>query len=286
MFFNRFHRDRDLLRRCNQGQADATDEFNNIYQGIIATTVRGILENTEATEQDIADVITICRANIFAACEKVPSRMHHLNERVEECGVHAACAFLKTRRQPPPSTPELDGGTIPPPKDSRVSSEEVIAAIGDTARIVTALRARYRLPIPVAEDIIHDTILQLLQRLDDLPEDRRHLQHFVRAAIFNRAIDEMRTTARRQRLLDQPLWTAIQPSPETALITGEKSARLQSYVARLREPYRTIFELQLTDQLSLAEVARRTNTNLDTIYTQHKRGLALLRQMATKDETS
>lgn len=268
IFHNRYHRERDLLRRCHNGDQAARTQFSNVYQPIIEGTIATALADTEATTPDETHLTNSCIAHIFMHWETIPSRTTNLTSRVQDCALRAARAYLKARRQN---------------LGQESTADRILRVMGnDTTALTVLLRGKYQFTKQVAEDILQDTIADLLARGNELPTDDGHLKHYLLAALKTHAIDEVRSSQRRRRL-ETPLFHAASVSAEETLITSEQVQRLHACIARLPTPYREIFTLQVNEHLSLAEIARRLKRSLGSIYTQYQRGLALLRRCIDED---
>jgi len=81
---HRYHRERDLLRRCHNGEQAARTQFANVYQPVIEGTIATTLADTEATATDEAHVANTCVAHIFIHWETVPSRTAALSFRPKQ----------------------------------------------------------------------------------------------------------------------------------------------------------------------------------------------------------
>jgi len=261
---HRYHRERDLLRRCHNGEQAARTQFANVYQPVIEGTIATTLADTEATATDEAHVANTCVAHIFIHWETVPSRTAALTSRVQDCALRAARAYLKARRKN---------------LSQESTADRLLRVMGnDTTALTVLLRGKYRFTKQVAEDVLQDTIADLLARSSELPTDDAHLKHYLLAALKTHAIDEVRSSQRHRRVVT-PLYYAVSISAEDTLITSEQVQRLHACIAQLPSPYREVFTLQVNEHLSLAEIARRLNRSLGTIYPQYQRGLALLRRL-------
>lgn len=152
-------------------------------------------------------------------------------------------------------------------------------------RLVLFLSYRYQISSELAYDIIHDVFTRLLagstpELLGELLAEgnEQRLERYLLAGVANRYVDEIRRARRlKETALLRTILTEHSPSIEAQLATEEEAARLREALGRLPEPYRRIFRLFLTEELSLAEIAERLNTPLGSIYTQFRRGIARLR---------
>ncbi|HEY8167185.1 MAG TPA: sigma-70 family RNA polymerase sigma factor [Candidatus Limnocylindrales bacterium] len=79
---------------------------------------------------------------------------------------------------------------------------------------------------------------------------------------------------------------AIGVDPLGQAIMAERSARVRSAVAALREPYRETVALRYFAELSLIEIAEQTGRPLNTVKTHLHRGLARLRDLMAREATA
>jgi RNA polymerase sigma-70 factor (ECF subfamily) len=166
-------------------------------------------------------------------------------------------------------------------QESSVDDDVAIAFRKLAARFALLVASRFSTGPDAAFDIVHDTFVKVLLRKragEPLPLTEQYLWRMI----SNRAIDVLRAGTRR-RVNEIALWLASSESPvetvERDLISGEQSKRLNEAIAQLPEQYRQIFELMLAQELSLADIARRLDVSLGSIYTQYQRGLEKLRSL-------
>jgi RNA polymerase sigma factor (sigma-70 family) len=154
-------------------------------------------------------------------------------------------------------------------------------------RFALLVARRFSIGPEAAIDIVQDAFVKILMRNRvgaALPMSDQYLWRMV----SNRAIDTLRSGTRR-RQNEVALWLALSDvSPTTVedgLIALEQSKRLNHALSLLPDSYRRIFDLLLTEELSLAAIARRLNVNLGSIYTQYQRGIDKLRSLLTEIST-
>ena len=135
-----------------------------------------------------------------------------------------------------------------------------------------------------AVDAVNDVFADLLGRArrDKLPlgiGNGEHLRSYIARSAKNRLIDRHRKSV-RMLAHESVIWSAAAPGDlEQELISAEQSALLWTAIEKLSQPYRKIFELLLTEELPLIDIAERIGSKKGSIYTQYARGLAKLRRL-------
>lgn len=145
----------------------------------------------------------------------------------------------------------------------------------------------------LAEDILQDTWLRVVERLDRYDASKPFVV-WVFAIARHRAIDTMRSRARQIQALGQPavsretgegeqldpldLVTSTEPSPLEHLTEAEAEARVAALFAGLPEHYREALTLRFHQEMAMEEIARLLRVPLSTVKTRVQRGLLLLRQ--------
>jgi len=173
-------------------------------------------------------------------------------------------------------------------RKSSAEDDDVAAAFRRVAaRFALLVASRFSIGPEAAIDIVQDAFVKILLRKQEgipLPLTDQYLWRMV----SNRAIDTVRSGIRRRKN-EVALWLASSDAPietiEAGLISIEQSERLNNALGQLSDPYRRIFELLLSEELSLAAIARRLDVSLGSIYTQYQRGLEKLRSLLQEPPT-
>jgi RNA polymerase sigma factor (sigma-70 family) len=136
-----------------------------------------------------------------------------------------------------------------------------------------------------ATDIVQDVFVDLLAKIDssDAPHaveglsDSDLAKYLVRA-VRNRWIDRKREYDVRERSYKE-LLRAMEPSPtpEELLLDTERTLLLRRSIEMLGSQHRELLQALLEGNSTLAEIARRREVKLGTIYTQFSRALEALR---------
>jgi len=147
----------------------------------------------------------------------------------------------------------------------------------------------------LAEDILQDTWLRVVERLDRY-DSSKPFETWIFAVARHRAIDTLRRRVRMRQKLGQPaepqeteegdhldpldLVAASNPSPLDRLTEGETEQRIADAFTRLPPHYREVLTLRFHEEMRLEEIAQVLEMPLSTIKTRVQRGLMLLRQRA------
>lgn len=159
-------------------------------------------------------------------------------------------------------------------------------------RLTLLLTRRFHIPLQDAEDAIQDVFVRLLALSYRADTDRRlrrggdaYVSNYILRAVLNRVIDKKRQAARQASALSgfvRALETGLQSEQE--LVTADDVERVQKAVSKLKEPYRSVFRLLLSDGISLADVARKLGIKQSSIYVHYRRGLARLRALMKESQ--
>ena len=147
----------------------------------------------------------------------------------------------------------------------------------------------------LAEDILQDTWLRVVERLDRY-DAQQPFAGWLFAIARHRAIDTLRQRARESHSfgslaegrendagerLDPLEWVAAQtPSPLDELATADLERRVAEVFTRLPRHYREVLTLRFHEGLRLEEIARLLDLPLSTVKSRVQRGLVMLRQRA------
>lgn len=111
------------------------------------------------------------------------------------------------------------------------------------------------------QDIVQDVIVRILPRLRSFqPDAPGALQAFLRRAVSNQIVDEIRKVRRRPSVGEVPESLPDgSPSPLERAIRGQGHERFRAGLRQLSPSDQTLIVLRLDDQLSYAEIAERLN---------------------------
>lgn len=132
---------------------------------------------------------------------------------------------------------------------------------------------------PEVEDIVSEAFLKLWLARADIKSDA-HLTNFLYRTVRHRAIDRQRALQRRDHLLE-----LIKPAEETEdnkfeaeQVRVEMIHLLAHAVDSLPEKYKRIFELSYHADRSPSEIAGILQINPDTVRSQKRRAIEMIRQ--------
>jgi RNA polymerase sigma-70 factor (ECF subfamily) len=147
----------------------------------------------------------------------------------------------------------------------------------------------------LAEDILQDTWLRVVERLDRYDKARPFVV-WVFAIARHRAIDTLRQRVRMTQKLGRPAEpyqneegehldpvdqaASAEPSPLERLATTELEQRVSQAFALLPPHYREALTLRFHEDMEMEEIAHVLGLPLSTVKTRVQRGLLLLRQRA------
>ena len=135
-----------------------------------------------------------------------------------------------------------------------------------------------------SEDVLHDVFMTLWQKAADFDASRGHAFAWAATLVRNRAIDRLRSRARRAELLNQSFpadlgydeTNAPAHGGETAW-TKEKAAAVRRALAALPAEQRDALHLAYFGGLTQQEIAEKLAHPLGTVKARIRRGLLKLR---------
>ena len=175
------------------------------------------------------------------------------------------------RATPAPAEIPTGEATIDRVERAKAGDEDARERLVAKCRPLLRRWARGRLPrhardLADTEDLVQDTLVNAMRNLPNFKWEREGaLYCFLRQALRNRVIDEVRRANRRP--LQQPLEddaAGREKSPFDQLVDREKHEQYESALARLRPIYREAIVGRIELQLSYDELAAalgKTNAN-------------------------
>lgn len=135
-----------------------------------------------------------------------------------------------------------------------------------------------------AEDVLQDVFTQIWQKSSGYDAALGTLSSWAVTLTRNKAIDRIRASTRRRRLMEEIAIEAETLEPERAasaneLLHGrERAQRIRAALAELSPDQRQVIELAFFAGLSQSEIAARLNEPLGTIKARIRRGMLRLRE--------
>jgi RNA polymerase sigma-70 factor (ECF subfamily) len=149
-------------------------------------------------------------------------------------------------------------------------------------KVAVVLRARLRVPLALAEDVIQDVFETLLRSPQSsqavLSLDEAGAFRYLLTASYRRAVHEIQRRARAEAPAELALARALgAPTPEEDLDLSALLDTLRSAYAGLPGRYREVLDLVIFQQKTPSQAAERLGRTRSTVYQQIHRGLAMLR---------
>ncbi len=142
-----------------------------------------------------------------------------------------------------------------------------------------------------AEDVLHDVFVTLWQKAADFDTSRGHAFAWAATLVRNRAIDRLRSRARRAELLDQAAPADLGYDDSNTGATGsdsaghlwlkEKASAVRRALATLPADQRDALQLAYFGGLTQHEIAEKLAQPLGTVKARIRRGLLKLRDVLT-----
>jgi RNA polymerase sigma-70 factor, ECF subfamily len=161
-------------------------------------------------------------------------------------------------------------------------------ALGDfydaTSPLVLGLIRRIVGDFPTAEDITLDVYTQVWRLAGTYSQEKGTPITWLIMLARSRAIDHLRSRARRAKDLERPIEAALDcshagPSPETAAISGSRRRIIQKVLADLAPEQLRLLQLAFFDGLSHVEIAEKTGIPLGTIKARIRTGMMRMREL-------
>ncbi|MET0637143.1 MAG: sigma-70 family RNA polymerase sigma factor [Chitinophagaceae bacterium] len=132
---------------------------------------------------------------------------------------------------------------------------------------------------PEVEDIVSEAFLKLWLARADMQSDT-HISNFLYRTVRHRAIDRQRALERRDHLLEfmKPAEETEGNQFEAEMVRVEMVSLLANAVDSLPDKYRRIFELSYHADRSPGEIASMLQINPDTVRSQKRRAIEMIRQ--------
>jgi RNA polymerase sigma-70 factor (ECF subfamily) len=135
-----------------------------------------------------------------------------------------------------------------------------------------------------AEDVLQDVFARIWQRSSGYDPELGSLASWAVALTRNKAIDRLRASSRRRRLVEEIALSAETVAAEPAasaneqLVGRERAERVRSAMSELSSDQREAIELAFFGGLTQSEIATRLNEPLGTVKARIRRGMLRLRE--------
>jgi len=161
-------------------------------------------------------------------------------------------------------------------------------ALGDfydaTSPLVLGLIRRIVEDLPTAEEITLDVYMQVWRLAGTYAQEKGAPMTWLLMLARSRAIDHLRSRARRSRDFERPIEAAFahshpDPNPETAAISGSRQRAIQKVLADLAPEQLEVLQLAFFEGLSQSEIAGKTGIPLGTIKSRIRTGMMRMREL-------
>jgi len=155
-----------------------------------------------------------------------------------------------------------------------------------TSPLVLGLIRRIVQDIPTAEDITLDVYMQVWRLAPNYAEEKGTPITWLLMLARSRAIDHLRSPARRARDLERPIentWGYLhpdpQPDPEVSAIAGDRRRIIRDALAQLPAEQVSVVQMAFFEGLNHIEIAEKTGIPLGTIKSRIRTGLMRMREL-------
>ena len=138
----------------------------------------------------------------------------------------------------------------------------------------------------IAEEVLHDTYMQVWRKASDFSPERGTPTSWVFMIARSRAIDRLR--ARRAYQFEQTfdevseVALAVEANLEHSLIGRQSAEQLREALSELPVPQRQLIEMGFFQGLSHQEIAEKTGQPLGTVKTRIRSGIKRLRDFMAR----
>jgi RNA polymerase sigma-70 factor (ECF subfamily) len=152
------------------------------------------------------------------------------------------------------------------------------------ARLLLSVAARVLGDRREAEDVLQEVCTQIWQKSSGYDAALGSLSSWAATLARNKAIDRIRASTRRRRLVEEIALSAetMQPqaaaSANEALFGRERAQQIHTALAELSADQRQVIELAFFAGLSQSEIATRLDQPLGTVKARIRRGMLRLRE--------
>ena len=147
-------------------------------------------------------------------------------------------------------------------------------------RLLTAINCLLGGERAVAEDVLHDVFIQLVERAPSL-RLQSSLRKYLMACCLNRARDYLRRRNIDRRSLGQSAPADLtHAAPSDKLESQEQSCLMMQLLSRLPEDQREAVTLHIHGEMTFSELADALEISINTAKSRYRYGLSKLQQWA------
>jgi RNA polymerase sigma-70 factor, ECF subfamily len=153
--------------------------------------------------------------------------------------------------------------------------EALAALYGRHAACLLALAVRMLQDKQESEDLLHDVFLEAWQHSAEYSEARSTVRGWLLLRMRSRALDRLRTRARRRGATADEQLPGSSTAPETTL-TAQRA--LPSALAKIPVPQQAVIVLSYFEGLNTVEISSRLGIPAGTVKSRAHAAMAALRQ--------
>lgn len=116
------------------------------------------------------------------------------------------------------------------------------------------------------DDVVHDVFLVAHRRLPEFDANRGTLRSWLYGITRRVVMHRLRDDGRRARRLCAVPEPEVPAGPDEAVARGRAAAMVEAFLASLPDERRLVFALADIEGMSVVEVARALECNLNTVY--------------------
>jgi RNA polymerase sigma-70 factor, ECF subfamily len=152
----------------------------------------------------------------------------------------------------------------------------------ETSHLVHGLVCRIVENREDAREVTHDTYLQVWRNAGSYDATRGKASTWLTTIARSRAIDRLRSSGSRRRMLEDPMEACRdlrteEDGPEEHRLDGERRRRINAALHRLSFAQRQAIGIAYYEGLSHSEIADRLNLPIGTVKTRIRLGMVKLR---------
>ena len=165
------------------------------------------------------------------------------------------------------------------------ADQEALRELYDvTSPTVFGLVRRIVGDMSVAEELTIDVYTQVWRLASAYSEEKGSPLTWLLMLARSRAIDHLRSRARRVKEQELPIEVAFDhshpdPNPEAAAISGNRQQVVQAILAALEPEQVAMLQLAFFEGLSHGEIAEKTGIPLGTVKTRIRTGMMRMREL-------
>ncbi len=137
-----------------------------------------------------------------------------------------------------------------------------------------------------AEDVVHDVFLEAWHRARHYDRSRGSVQTWLMLRLRSRALDRLRASQRRARVLQASATDEAEtpPTAEAQRDSAQLAEHLRGVLSELGHDQRAVLELAYFEGVALADIATRLSVPIGTVKSRLSRAIVELRTRMESQE--